>query len=186
VSPPDVPSGEHPPEGPRATGDLPEGLSEVGASRGEKSAHSRRWTRLGTCRVEGVSESFCGGTGRKEATSACAFDPAFIFTHVYLPCDQSPSTKFFGSFGRCCLTSRRCSRFRCFRKCRSQYLRLMLIWTITTAFSGVFQPLVWLDNASGSLTEQRLVWTLLALSIAGMAGNVSAVWNRLGCRAAFG
>eukprot|EP00752_Nemacystus_decipiens_P011326 g10064.t1 len=52
------------------------------------------------------------------------------------------------------------------------YLRLMLIWTITTAFSGVFQPLLWLDNASGSTTEQRLVWTLLVLSVAGMAGNI--------------
>lgn len=51
----------------------------------------------------------------------------------------------------------------------------MLIWTITTAFSGVFQPLVWLDNASGSVTEKRLVSTLLALSIAGMAGNVRGV-----------
>jgi len=62
----------------------------------------------------------------------------------------------------------------CFRPpLQAQYLRLMLIWTITTAFSGVFQPLLWLDNASGSITEQRLVWTLLALSIAGMAGNVS-------------
>lgn len=49
----------------------------------------------------------------------------------------------------------------------------MLIWTITTAFSGVFQPLVWLDNADGTDTEQRLVWALLVLSIAGMAGNVS-------------
>lgn len=49
----------------------------------------------------------------------------------------------------------------------------MLIWTITTAFSGVFQPLSWLENASGSITEKRLVWTLLALSIAGMTGNVS-------------
>lgn len=48
----------------------------------------------------------------------------------------------------------------------------MVIWTITTAFSGVFQSLLWLDNASGSVTEQRLVRTLLALSIAGMAGNV--------------
>ncbi|CAM9205725.1 unnamed protein product [Scytosiphon promiscuus] len=54
----------------------------------------------------------------------------------------------------------------------SMYLRLMLIWTITTAFSGVFQPLVWLDNADGSVTEQRLVWALLVLSIAGMAGNI--------------
>eukprot|EP00903_Cladosiphon_okamuranus_P016101 g14862.t1 len=52
------------------------------------------------------------------------------------------------------------------------YLRLMLIWTITTAFSGVLQPLLWLDNASGSVTEQRLVRALLALSIAGMAGNI--------------
>lgn len=49
----------------------------------------------------------------------------------------------------------------------------MLIWTITTAFSGVFQPLLWLDHASDSITEQRLVWALLTLSIAGMAGNVS-------------
>lgn len=48
----------------------------------------------------------------------------------------------------------------------------MLIWTITTAFSGVFQPLLWLDHASDSDTEKRLVWTLLALSIGGMAGNV--------------
>lgn len=44
VFPPDVPSGQHPPEGPRATGDHPGSLSEVGASRGERSAHSRRWT----------------------------------------------------------------------------------------------------------------------------------------------
>lgn len=57
----------------------------------------------------------------------------------------------------------------------------MLIWTITTAFSGVFQPLLWLDNASGSITEQRLVWTLLALSIAGMAGNVSGPRALPGC-----
>lgn len=49
----------------------------------------------------------------------------------------------------------------------------MLIWTITTAFSGVYQSLSWLDNDSGSAAEQRLVWTLLALSIAGMIGNVS-------------
>ncbi|CAN0408342.1 unnamed protein product, partial [Ectocarpus sp. 13 AM-2016] len=48
----------------------------------------------------------------------------------------------------------------------------MLIWTITTAFSGVFQSLLWLEKSSGSATERRLVWTMLVLSIAGMAGNV--------------
>ncbi|CAM9595857.1 unnamed protein product [Ectocarpus sp. 12 AP-2014] len=54
----------------------------------------------------------------------------------------------------------------------SLYLRLMLIWTITTAFSGVFQSLLWLEHSSGSATERRLVWTMLVLSIAGMAGNI--------------
>lgn len=55
-----------------------------------------------------------------------------------------------------------------------QYLRLMLIWTLTTAFNGVYQPLVWLlENVSGSPMEQSLVWMLLVLSVAGMAGNVS-------------
>lgn len=52
------------------------------------------------------------------------------------------------------------------------YLRLMLIWTITTAFSGIYQSLSWLENASGTSTERRLVWTLLWLSVAGMVGNI--------------
>lgn len=51
----------------------------------------------------------------------------------------------------------------------------MLIWTITTAFSGVYQPLHWLENVSGSTTERRLVWILLWLSVGGMVGNVSCV-----------
>lgn len=54
-----------------------------------------------------------------------------------------------------------------------QYLRLMVIWTITTAFSGVYQSLVWLENSSGSETEHILVKALLMLSIGGMVGNVS-------------
>lgn len=49
----------------------------------------------------------------------------------------------------------------------------MFVWTLTTAFNGVYQPLLWLKNVSGSPMEQYLVWMLLVLSIAGMAGNVS-------------
>lgn len=55
----------------------------------------------------------------------------------------------------------------------AQYIRLMLIWTITTAFSGVYQCLSWLETSSGSDTERYLVMGLLMLSIAGMMGNVS-------------
>ena len=53
-----------------------------------------------------------------------------------------------------------------------QYLRLMVIWTITTAFSGVYQSLAWLEHSSGSETENNLVRTLLVLSIGGVIGNV--------------
>lgn len=49
----------------------------------------------------------------------------------------------------------------------------MLIWTLTTAFNGVYQPLLWLENMSGSPMEKYLVWMLLVLSVAGMARNVS-------------
>lgn len=49
----------------------------------------------------------------------------------------------------------------------------MVIWTITTAFSGVYQSLVWLENSSGSGTEQILVHALLMLSVGGIVGNVS-------------
>lgn len=55
----------------------------------------------------------------------------------------------------------------------AQYLRLMFVWTITTAFSGVYQSLAWLEGGGGSDPEVCLVWALLILSVAGMIGNVS-------------
>lgn len=54
----------------------------------------------------------------------------------------------------------------------AQYLRLMVIWTITTAFSGVYQSLAWLEHSSGSETENNLVKALLVLSVGGVIGNV--------------
>lgn len=67
--------------------------------------------------------------------------------------------------------------FSCLSVYRSvpMYLRLMVIWTITTAFSGVYQSLVWLENSSGSETEHILVKALLMLSIGGMVGNVMGI-----------
>lgn len=57
--------------------------------------------------------------------------------------------------------------------CMEQYLRLMVIWTALTAFSGLFQSLLWLERKAGSRLDGFLVRGLLAVSMVGMIGNVS-------------
>ncbi|CAM9491632.1 unnamed protein product [Choristocarpus tenellus] len=52
------------------------------------------------------------------------------------------------------------------------YLRLMIIWTITTAFTGLFQPFIWLNSGEGTARDRLLVTCLLGLSFCGMIGNV--------------
>lgn len=63
--------------------------------------------------------------------------------------------------------------YSCVSSERLQYKRLMVIWSITTSFNGVYLPLSWLDTSVGSELERYLVGSLLVVSIGGIIGNVS-------------